>query len=138
MSRINPAYIISDLERIESYQENIDMFIRDFANVTDDKIRNEIDKIISENERDKAYHANCVNEALGTNFVFDKDIIDSMLAHLKNIIKEEKTLSNMCEAWDSEDPCEMACNDPGLQFEQGEIVENLWAEFKQTFNVEVN
>lgn len=138
MSRINPAYIISDLEQIENYQENIDMFIRDFANITDDKIRNDIDKIIAENERDKAYHVNCVNEALGTNLVFDKEVIDSLLAHLENIIKEEKKLSDMCEAWDSEDPCEMACNDPGLQFEQGEIVENLWAEFKQTFNVEVN
>lgn len=138
MSRINPAYIISDLQQIENYQENIDMFVNDFANVTDGKFRDEIDKIIADNERDKAYHSNSVNEALGTNLVFDKDVINSIMSHLENIMREEKTLSNMCEAWNSEDPCEMACNDPGLQFEQGEIVERLWNEFKQTFNVEVD
>lgn len=53
---------------------------------------------------------------------------------LKELQDEEKELSGMAEAWDSGDECAMACNDPGLQYEQGERVEELWRAFELKYN----
>lgn len=59
-----------------------------------------------------------------------RDLYDS----LKELQEEEKYLSGMAASWESGDACEMACNDPGLQYEQGEKVEQLWADFENTYN----
>lgn len=40
-------------------------------------------------------------------------------------------LGEMCEAWESDDPCAQACNDPGLQFEKGEELERAVKELKE-------
>lgn len=58
------------------------------------------------------------------------DLYDS----LKELQDEEKYLSGMSAAWESDDACEAACNDPGLQYEQGEKVEGLWNDFDTTYN----
>lgn len=42
----------------------------------------------------------------------------------------EKELSDMCDAWESDDPCAQAENDPGLQFEKGEELERAVKELK--------
>jgi hypothetical protein len=59
-----------------------------------------------------------------------RDLYDS----LKELQEEEKYLSGMAAAWESDDACEAACNDPGLQYEQGEKVEQLWADFENNYN----
>lgn len=59
-----------------------------------------------------------------------RDLYDS----LKELQDEEKHLSGMAAAWESDDACEAACNDPGLQYEQGEKVESLWNDFDTTYN----
>lgn len=65
---------------------------------------------------------------LGT--IDQRDLYDS----LKELQDEETYLSGMAAAWESDDACEAACNDPGLQYEQGEKVESLWNDFDTTYN----
>lgn len=65
---------------------------------------------------------------LGT--IDQRDLYDS----LKELQDEETYLSGMAAAWGSDDACEAACNDPGLQYEQGEKVESLWNDFDTTYN----
>lgn len=61
--------------------------------------------------------------------VDQRDLYDT----LQELQEEEKALSGMADAWASDDECAMACNDPGLQYEQGEKVEELWSEFERTY-----
>jgi hypothetical protein len=69
-------------------------------------------------------------------FDVDLSVIDQRELYdlLKEIQDEENEMTAMSKAWDSGDACEMACNDPGLQYEQGEKVEQLWADFENTYN----
>lgn len=68
-------------------------------------------------------------------FTVDLAAVDQrqLYSVLKELHDEEEELTGMSEAWESGDACDMACNDPGLQYEQGQKVETLWAEFEQTY-----
>lgn len=52
---------------------------------------------------------------------------------LEQIITKESDLEYMCRAWAGDDPYEAAASDPGLQFELGEEINELWAEFDRVY-----
>lgn len=59
---------------------------------------------------------------------------NDMEVELQAIYSEVRTIEHMVQAWESDDPCEQACNDPGLQYEQGELIEKLWNDFNKKYN----
>lgn len=58
----------------------------------------------------------------------------SALRELKYSIERyeelKDTLNAMSLSWESGDPCEMASNDPGLQYEVEIKLDNAWSEIK--------
>lgn len=54
-----------------------------------------------------------------------------LLRLIEEIISKEKELSEMDEAWNSDDDCAAASSDPGLQFELGEEISDLIKKFKE-------
>lgn len=95
------AYLSLDLKNKSSYEDVI----------------NQLKEQIKDKNKDIEYHFERISEILG--FEIKEFDIQSIYSELEIITNEEKNLNDMCDAWDSEDPCAMACNDPGLQFEQG-------------------
>lgn len=95
-------------------------------------IINQLKENVKDRNKDIEYHFERISEILG--FEIKEFDIQSIYSELEIITNEEKNLNDMCDAWDSEDPCAMACNDPGLQFEQGELVEELWNKFNEKYS----
>ena len=58
--------------------------------------------------------------------VIDIDAIEDALI---SITKQDKLTDDMRSAWESDDECAQACNDPGLQYEAGENLESMWNDF---------
>ncbi len=50
---------------------------------------------------------------------------------LSQIIHKEEELKEMSDAWEGDDPFNAAASDPGLQFELGEEINELWKEFDE-------
>lgn len=55
--------------------------------------------------------------------------IDAIEESLLQIVKQDKLTDDMRSAWESDDECAQACNDPGLQYEEGEKLESMWSDF---------
>lgn len=124
---INDA--IYEIDMIRHYQETIDMYEDDFKNVVDVKIRTEIDTIIDDNKKSLSTHQESLVETIGFTVEFDRSTLFELQDRLKGLQAAEKELDCMSDAWESGDACDMACNDPGLQFGQSREIENLWNEF---------
>lgn len=60
----------------------------------------------------------------------------SIYDDLQELQESEKHLSGMSDAWESDDACDAACNDPGLQYEQGQLVDELWASFDHKYKTQ--
>lgn len=131
--------LLDILHSYETYQELKKDMEDIFAQVTFDPIKDkvQIDQInsnIVSHTRSLETEQDDFNEVAG--FVVDLSVVDlrDLYDTLKELKDEEKYLSGMAAAWESDDACEAACNDPGLQFEQGNKVERLWEDFDTTYN----
>lgn len=131
---------INQIEIIESYQQDLKYLEEEITYLSSDSkkkssyedVINQLKEQIKDKNKDIEYHFERISDILGFNIEgFD---INSIYSALDIITIEEKNLNDMCDAWDSEDPCAMACNDPGLQFEQGELVEELWNNFNEKYS----
>lgn len=131
--------LLDILHSYETYQELKKDMEDIFTQVTFDPIKDkkEIDQINAnivcytrslETEQDEFNDVAC--------FGVDLSVVDlrNLYEALKELQSEEKELRGMAAAWESGDACEMACNDPGLQYEQGEKVERLWDDFDTAYN----
>lgn len=114
-----------------------------FTQVTFDPVKNkadieQINSIIKDHDQSMTFEQEAFDQECG--FHIDLSVVDhQILYHYLKELKEESThLSGMSEAWESDDPCAMAENDPGLQFEQGNKVESLWDDFNNKFNNTIN
>lgn len=131
---------MNQIEIIESYQQDLKYLEEEISYLSLDlkkkssheDVINQLKEQIKDKNKDIEYHFERISDILGFNIeCFD---INSIYSDLDFITIEEKNLNDMCAAWDSEDPCAMACNDPGLQFEQGEVVEELWKNFNERYS----
>lgn len=131
---------MNQIEIIESYQQDLKYLEKEIAYLSLDlknkssyeDVINQLKEQIKDKNKDIEYHFERISEILG--FEIKEFDIQSIYSELEIITNEEKNLNDMCDAWDSEDPCAMACNDPGLQFEQGEVVEELWKNFNERYS----
>jgi hypothetical protein len=80
------------------------------------------------------YAADRASDLLNFDFIYANYNLDDVKQHLEEIESIEQELTSMVNAWESDEPFSMACNDPGLQFEQGEILQRLWDEFNNKYS----
>lgn len=132
-------HLLSYLESYQTYQ-GLKKDMEDiFTQVTFDPVKDkadidQINSIINDHAQSMSFEQEAFDEECG--FHIDLALVDRhyLYAALKEIKEESAYLNGMSEAWESDDPFAMAENDPGLQFEQGNKVENLWDDFNNKFN----
>lgn len=127
-----------EISMIRHHQETIDLYVRDFKDVTDESTRKEVDGIILSEQQSLSYQQENLFQTLGFSVDIDLESLSRLEDRLNELKNAEQELADMAEAWDSEDPCAMACNDPGLQFEQSMENERLLAAFLADYNKENN
>lgn len=133
-------YVMVEIEIILDYLQNLKYTEEEISylsldpkkKISCEDIINQLKENVKDRNKDIEYHFERISEILG--FEIKEFDIQSIYSELEIITNEEKNLNDMCDAWDSEDPCAMACNDPGLQFEQGELVEELWNKFNEKYS----
>lgn len=133
-------YVMVELEIIVDYLQDLKYTEDEISylsldpkkKISCEDIINQLKENVKDRNKDIEYHFERISEILG--FEIKKFDIQSIYSELEIITQEEQNLNDMCAAWDSEDPCSMACNDPGLQFEQGEVLEELWKNFNERYS----
>lgn len=125
-----------EITMIRHHQETIDLYVQDFKNVTDEKTRNEVDGIIRSEQQSLQYQQDNLFETLGFSVKTDLQSLSVLEDRLNELKNAEQELSDMSDAWESGDACSMACNDPGLQFEQSMDNERLLAAFIADYTTE--
>lgn len=60
-----------------------------------------------------------------------RDIFYQIREAINQIEDLDNELGDMCAAWESDDPCAQACNDPGLQFGKEMEIERAEDDLKE-------
>lgn len=136
---INAKCLVSNIEDIQYNQNSIDWIKEDIQrNFPDTPKNQEALTFFNSQIKDHEQSIKFAIEEMESTLEYKLDIqnisFKDMEDELQTIYSEVKTSEHMAEAWESDDPCAMACNDPGLQFEQGELIDKLWNEFNNKYN----
>lgn len=123
-----------EITMIRHHQETIDLYVKDFKDVTDEQTRHQVDGIIRDSEQSLVTHQEDLFKTLGFSVKTDLQSLSILEDRLKELQDAEQELSDMSDAWESGDACSMACNDPGLQFEQSMDNERLLSAFIADYN----
>lgn len=118
---------INKIYRLIEIQKEIDLFNEEYPYSTDIKIVNVIN--------DHKEEIKDINESLDLIFGFKLKIdnVNEIINDIESISECKRELQLMYKSWESEDSCDMACNDPGLQYEKEEFLNNMISNFKNKY-----
>lgn len=122
---LNAKLIISQIEDVRFALDQLEFWQRDVEQNPDiAELKSFLDEAASKYKSELALLMDYLQ--LPKDAVID---IDSIEESLLQIVKQDKLTDDMCAAWESDDECAQACNDPGLQYEEGEKLESMWCDF---------
>lgn len=132
-------WLVSNIEDIQYNQNSINSIHEDIKqNFPDTPENKEALLFFKAQIKDHEQSIKFAIEEMESTLEYKLDVknisFNDMEVELQTIYSEVKTSENMAQAWESDDPCEQACNDPGLQYEQGELIEELWNNFNKKYN----
>lgn len=122
---LNAKLIISQIEDVRFALEHFEFFKND---VEKNPQIEELKPLLADAEQNYNSQLELLFDYLNLpkDTVIDIDAIEDALIA---IAKQDKLTDDMSSAWESDDECDQACNDPGLQYEEGEKLESMWNDF---------
>lgn len=136
---INAKWLVSNIEDIQYNQDSINWIKDDIKqNFPDTPKNQEALTFFNSQIKDHEQSIKFAIEEMESTLEYKLDIqnisFNDMETELKEIHSKVQTIEDMVKAWESDDPCAQACSDPGLQYEQSEIIEQLWNNFHNKYN----
>lgn len=126
---LNAKLIISQIEEVRFALDQLEFWQRDVEQNPDiEELKSFLDEAASKYKSELALLMDYLQ--LPKDAVIDIDAIEESLLQ---IVKQDKLTDDMRSAWESDDECAQACNDPGLQYEEGEKLESMWDDFYTKF-----
>lgn len=133
--------LLNSLESYHTYKELKKDMELIFTEVTFDPVKDkvEVDQI---NGNIKCFQSSMeieqedFDKVCGFEVDLDSVHYRSIYNDLKDLQEAEQQLSDMSAAWESDNACDAACSDPGLQYEQGQLIEELWDSFEQKYKTQ--